>query len=50
MASQAAGELVSAYITGSDLPEYAPSFALARYDDPGYQALLSNWNATSGQL
>ncbi len=50
MASQAAGELLAAHITGSDLPEYAPAFTLARYENPEYQALLANWNATSGQL
>jgi glycine/D-amino acid oxidase-like deaminating enzyme len=50
MASQAAGELLAATITGQDLPEYAPAFALTRYEDPGYRALLANWDATSGQL
>ncbi len=50
MSSQAAADLVSAYVTGSPLPKYAPMFHLERYDDPTYQALLTNWNAQSGQL
>jgi glycine/D-amino acid oxidase-like deaminating enzyme len=50
MASQAAGELVAAHITGSDLPDYAPAFHLSRYDDPRYQARLAQWDSTSGQL
>ncbi|HZQ06559.1 MAG TPA: FAD-dependent oxidoreductase [Anaerolineae bacterium] len=50
MASQAAGELISAHITGTSLPDYAPTFLLSRYDDPTYQALLANWDARSGQL
>ncbi|MEW5986989.1 MAG: FAD-binding oxidoreductase [Chloroflexota bacterium] len=50
MASQAAGELLAAHITGGELPAYAPSFRLERYDDPAYQALLATWDAQSGQL
>jgi len=50
MASQAGGELVAAHITNSPLPTYAPAFSLARYDDPKYQKMLANWDATSGQL
>jgi glycine/D-amino acid oxidase-like deaminating enzyme len=50
MASQAAAELVSAHITGVRLPDYAPMFQLERYEDPVYQALLTNWDAKSGQL
>lgn len=50
MASQAAAELISTYIAGSPLPDYAPVFRLERYDDPAYQALLANWDAQSGQL
>jgi glycine/D-amino acid oxidase-like deaminating enzyme len=49
MAACAAGELLAAHITGSPLPSYAPAFALARYDDPEYQALLEDWPDT-GQL
>jgi glycine/D-amino acid oxidase-like deaminating enzyme len=50
MASQAAAELISAHITGSPLPEYAPNFRLERYEDPAYRALVANWDALSGQL
>jgi len=49
MASCAAGELLAAHVTGSQLPAYAPAFALERYEDPHYQELLKNWSA-SGQL
>jgi glycine/D-amino acid oxidase-like deaminating enzyme len=49
MVSCGAGELLAAHITGSDLPSYAPAFALDRYDDPDYQKLLANWGS-SGQL
>ena len=50
MASQAAGDLLAAHITGGELPEYAPAFLLSRYENPAYQALLENWDVTSGQL
>jgi len=50
MASQAAAELLSLHITGADLPVYAPQFMLERYEDPAYQTLLEQWDATSGQL
>lgn len=50
MTSQAAGELLATHITGRELPEYAPAFLLSRYEDPAYQALLENWDVTSGQL
>ena len=43
MASAALGELTAAAIAGEPLPEYAPAFSPARYQDPGYQALLSGW-------
>ena len=49
MAAPAAAELLAAHITGSTLPDYAAAFALARYNDPHYQALLANWGST-GQL
>jgi len=49
MASGAAGELVAAYVTGGELPGYAPAFRLDRYQDPAYCALLDAWG-TSGQL
>jgi glycine/D-amino acid oxidase-like deaminating enzyme len=49
MAAPAAGELVAAHITGSELPLYARWFSPERYDDPEYQKLLENWGST-GQL
>ncbi|MBI5969117.1 MAG: FAD-binding oxidoreductase [Deltaproteobacteria bacterium] len=49
MASCAAGELLAAHLTGSDLPCYAPAFVLERYQDPDYQKLLESW-ADTGQL
>ncbi|HZF06629.1 MAG TPA: FAD-dependent oxidoreductase [Patescibacteria group bacterium] len=49
MASNVAGELVAAHMTGRTLPPYAPAFTLARYDDPAYRALLEHWG-DSGQL
>lgn len=49
MAACAAGELLAAHITGGALPHYAPAFALDRYDDPHYQALLERWG-DEGQL
>ena len=49
MAAPAAGELLAAHITGSELPPYARWFSLERYDDPKYQRLLENWGNT-GQL
>ncbi len=49
MAACAAGELLAAHLTGGELPSYAPWFLLERYDDPEYQRLLEEWDA-SGQL
>ncbi|HET9211220.1 MAG TPA: FAD-dependent oxidoreductase, partial [Thermoanaerobaculia bacterium] len=48
MASQAAAELLAAYIVGGALPAYAPEFALSRYQDPAYLAKMEAM--TSGQL
>ena len=50
MASQAGADLVAATIAGSALPDYAPAFALSRYDDPEYRKLLDEWDPTTGQL
>ena len=50
MGSQAAGELLAAHITSSNLPEYASAFLLERYADPAYQSLLESWDGSSGQL
>lgn len=40
MASQAAGELLAAHLTGSQLPAYASAFSLERYEDPAYKKQL----------
>lgn len=50
MASQAGADLLAAHISGGTLPDYAPAFALSRYDDPAYRALLAAWDPTTGQL
>jgi glycine/D-amino acid oxidase-like deaminating enzyme len=50
MAAMAAAELLAAHVCDSDRPDYAASFALSRYDDPAYRALLRNWDDTTGQL
>ena len=49
MASCAAGELLAAHVSGTELPAYASAFSLDRYQSPQYQALLEDWPA-SGQL
>ena len=49
MGSCAGGELLAAHVTGGALPPWADAFALSRYDDPAYQALLDDWPA-DGQL
>lgn len=50
MASQAAGELLAAYVTGGTLPAYSYAFHVARYDDPRYQAEMATWDSSAGQL
>jgi glycine/D-amino acid oxidase-like deaminating enzyme len=49
MAACGAADLLAAHILGETLPEYAPAFALSRYTDPAYRALLQSWGET-GQL
>jgi glycine/D-amino acid oxidase-like deaminating enzyme len=49
MSACGVGELLAAHITGRELPTYAPTFALKRYDDPEYQKELQNWG-DQGQL
>ena len=49
MAACAAGELLAAHITGSDLPAYAADFSIERYRSIEYQKELENWGE-SGQL
>lgn len=50
MAALAGAELLAAHMTGSELPDYAPAFNIARYEDPAYQILLQDWESTAGQL
>jgi hypothetical protein len=49
MSACGVGELLTAHVTGAELPMYAATFALGRYDDPDYQRQLGNWS-DSGQL
>ena len=49
MAGCAGGELVAAHVMGSALPDYAPAFALSRYDDPAYIRRIEACSAT-GQI
>jgi sarcosine oxidase, subunit beta len=49
MASCGAGELVAAHLAGSELPGYAPAFALERYQDPQYIEQLKLFGV-DGQL
>jgi glycine/D-amino acid oxidase-like deaminating enzyme len=44
MASAATAELVAAQIMGAPLPDYAPAFHPARYDDPDYLAKIEGWD------
>ena len=50
MGSCAGGELLAAHVTGGPLPPWADAFAVTRYDDPAYQALLDDWPDDDGQL
>jgi glycine/D-amino acid oxidase-like deaminating enzyme len=50
MASQAAADLVAAYILDRPRPDYAPAFHPARFQDPAYQRVLATLDARSGQL
>jgi glycine/D-amino acid oxidase-like deaminating enzyme len=49
MTSCAAGELLAAHVTGTELPPYAPAFQLDRYDDPAYLSQFAG-SDTSGQI
>lgn len=49
MAACAGGELIARHITESQMPDYAPAFALSRYQDADYCALLDSWG-DGGQL
>jgi glycine/D-amino acid oxidase-like deaminating enzyme len=50
MCCMAGGELLAAHVAGAELPDYARDFLLSRYEDPEYQQLLAQMEATSGQL
>ncbi len=50
MAGPAAGELLAAHVAGATLPDHAPAFDLKRYQDRTYQAMLDEWDPTTGQL
>ncbi len=50
MGSMASGELLAKHVAGGALPDYAPAFLLSRYEDPAYQRMLADWDATAGQL
>jgi glycine/D-amino acid oxidase-like deaminating enzyme len=43
MAAAGLGELLAASVVGAPLPEYAPMFAISRYQDDVYKTLLKNW-------
>jgi sarcosine oxidase subunit beta len=49
MAAPAAGELLAAHVTGSELPRYASAFLPDRHESAGYRARIATWGA-SGQL
>jgi sarcosine oxidase, subunit beta len=50
MAACAGGELAAAHVVGAPLPDYAPAFLPARYDDPAYLRRIEAWGATTGQI
>ncbi|NIM94781.1 MAG: FAD-dependent oxidoreductase [Anaerolineales bacterium] len=47
MAAPAAGELLAAHITGSELPPYSAAFSIDRYQDPVYQQKLKAWGPST---
>lgn len=49
MSACGVGNLLAAHVTGSELPSYAPAFALSRYEDSDYTKKLEDWKE-SGQL
>ena len=50
MASQAAAELLAAYVLDHTRPDYARAFHPARFEDPAYQRVLASLDPKSGQL
>lgn len=49
MAACGVADLVATHVTGAPLPDHAPDFTLARYDDPAYQREVAMLTET-GQL
>jgi sarcosine oxidase, subunit beta len=49
MSACGAGELLAAQIMSTELPSYAPAFAVSRYEDSEYTKQVENWSE-SGQL
>jgi glycine/D-amino acid oxidase-like deaminating enzyme len=49
MSACGVGDLLTAHVTGAELPSYAFAFELARYKHPEYQKMLESWG-DSGQL
>ncbi|MGB0389726.1 MAG: FAD-dependent oxidoreductase, partial [Ardenticatenaceae bacterium] len=49
MTSCAAGELIATWVAGDTLPDYAPAFSPARYDDAAYVASLDEMDV-NGEL
>ena len=50
MAAAAAGELAARHVTGAELPDYAPAFSPARYEDPSYLEAMRAIAGDDGQL
>jgi hypothetical protein len=49
MAASGAGDLLARHITGEELPDYAESFLLSRYEDLEYMRWIDT-GANTGQL
>jgi sarcosine oxidase, subunit beta len=49
MSACAAGDLLARYLCERDLPGYASTFLLSRYDDPKYMGMIKTWR-DQGQL
>ncbi len=50
MSAHAAGDLLALHVTGKTLPDYAPAFLPARFDNPAYAATVAGWGRMTGQL
>ena len=49
MSACGVGDLLTAQLTGAELPSYSGAFELSRYDGPEYERKLENWE-DNGQL